>query len=104
MRLSNLLHIYVPPWALVDLHVVDERGALGGDGHSDGGRGGGDGLGEGGVLHGDWGLRQAYALLLRQLLVDDGAWLSRMRRSRGDGGAFSVDDGTVGENPWEGAR
>ena len=104
MRLCNLLHIYVPPWALVDLHVVDERGALRGHCHSDGRRGGGDGFGEGGVLHGDWGLRQADVLLLRQLLVDDRVGLSRVGWSRGDGGAFSVDDGAVGENPWEGAR
>ena len=103
MRLSNLLHIYVPSRALVDLHVVDKRGALGGHGHSDGRRRGGDGFGEGGVLHGDRGLRQADVLLLGELLVDDRVGLSRVGRSRGDGGALSVDDGAVGEHPWEGA-
>ena len=103
MRLCNLLHIDVPSRALVDLHVVDKRGALGGHGHSDGGGGGGDGLWEGGVLHSDRGLRQADALLLRELLVYDGAGLSGVRGSRGDGRALPVDDRAVGEHSREGA-
>ena len=103
MSLGNFLYINVTTRGLVNLHVMYKRPTLGGHSHSDGRGRRHDRLRKSRILHGDWCLRQTDVLLfgLGQLLMNDGAGLSSMRRGGGDGGTLPVYNVTVGEDAGE---